>query len=45
MFESLQRKEKRIAVIGLRYVGLPLALEFAKYFRVIGFVINVRRIE
>lgn len=32
-------------MIGLGYVGLPLALEFAKKFRVIGFDINVSRIE
>ncbi len=45
MFESLHRKEKCIAVIGLGYVGLPLALEFAKYFKVIGFDINPQRID
>ena len=38
-------KEKTtIAIIGLGYVGLPLALEFAKRFPVIGFDINERRI-
>src|SRR6516165_8104802 len=36
---------KKIAVIGLGYVGLPLAVEFAKHFPVIGFDINTRRIE
>ena len=35
-------KEKIISVTGLGYVGLPLALEFAKHFKVIGFDINVR---
>ena len=45
MFKSLQRKEKKIAVIGLGYVGLPVALEFAKYFKVIGFDISASRIE
>ena len=34
----------KIAIIGLGYVGLPLALEFAKRFPVIGFDINERRI-
>jgi len=34
----------RIAVIGLGYVGLPLAAEFARYFAVKGFDINTRRI-
>jgi len=37
--------QKKIAVIGLGYVGLPLAIEFAKHFAVIGFDINKKRIE
>ena len=37
-------KSSRIAIIGLGYVGLPLALEFAKKFQTIGFDINARRI-
>lgn len=37
-------KSQRIAVIGLGYVGLPLAVEFAKHFAVIGFDINEQRI-
>jgi UDP-N-acetyl-D-galactosamine dehydrogenase len=44
MYESLLKKEKSIAVIGLGYVGLPLALEFAKHFKVIGFDINKSRV-
>lgn len=36
--------QHRIAVIGLGYVGLPLAVEFAKYYPVIGFDINSSRI-
>jgi UDP-N-acetyl-D-galactosamine dehydrogenase len=35
----------RIAVVGLGYVGLPLAIEFGKKFEVIGFDINEQRIE
>ena len=35
----------RIAVIGLGYVGLPLAVEFAKKYPVVGFDINRHRIE
>jgi UDP-N-acetyl-D-galactosamine dehydrogenase len=45
MYQSLLRKDKTIAVIGLGYVGLPLALEFARHFRVIGFDINRDRVE
>ncbi|WP_163381057.1 nucleotide sugar dehydrogenase [Cyclobacterium sp. SYSU L10401] len=37
-------KEAKIAVIGLGYVGLPLAVEFAKKFPVIGFDISERRV-
>ena len=44
MYSTLLNKEKAIAVIGLGYVGLPLALELAKHFRVIGFDINPQRI-
>lgn len=35
----------QIAIIGLGYVGLPLAVEFAKYFPVVGFDINTDRIK
>ena len=35
----------KIAIIGLGYVGLPLAVEFAKKYKVIGFDINQSRIE
>ncbi len=36
---------KKIAVIGLGYVGLPLAIEFGKKYRVLGFDIKAARIE
>lgn len=45
MVEQLAKKEKRISVIGLGYVGLPIALEFAKTASVIGFDINAERVE
>jgi UDP-N-acetyl-D-glucosamine/UDP-N-acetyl-D-galactosamine dehydrogenase len=45
MYQQLLKKEKTIAVIGLGYVGLPIALEFARHFRVIGFDINRTRVE
>jgi UDP-N-acetyl-D-galactosamine dehydrogenase len=44
MYPSLLRKEKTLAVIGLGYVGLPIALEFARDFRVIGYDIDAVRI-
>ena len=37
--------KNKIAVIGLGYVGLPLAVEFAKKYEVIGFDINPERVE
>jgi UDP-N-acetyl-D-glucosamine/UDP-N-acetyl-D-galactosamine dehydrogenase len=44
VFASLQTRDKKIAVIGLGYVGLPIALEFARRFSVIGFDINPERV-
>lgn len=38
-------ENKKIAVIGLGYVGLPLAIEFAKKYQVLGFDINNERIS
>lgn len=45
MYHELLSKEKTLAVIGLGYVGLPIALEFAKKIKVIGFDINAQRVE
>ena len=45
MYKELVEKEKKLAVIGLGYVGLPIALEFAKNISVIGFDINQNRID
>ena len=38
------RKKNKISIIGLGYVGLPLAIEFNKYHNVIGYDINQQRI-
>lgn len=38
-------KELKISVVGLGYVGLPLAVEFSKKFPVLGFDLSVKRIE
>lgn len=45
MYQDLLSKNKQLAVIGLGYVGLPIALEFAKKAKVIGFDINAKRVE
>ncbi|HQW47092.1 MAG TPA: nucleotide sugar dehydrogenase, partial [Chitinophagaceae bacterium] len=45
MYNQLINKEQKLAVIGLGYVGLPIALEFARKINVIGFDINAKRVE
>jgi UDP-N-acetyl-D-galactosamine dehydrogenase len=45
VYNELLRKDAKLAVIGLGYVGLPIALEFAKQLSVIGFDINAGRVE
>ncbi len=45
MYQKLVDKKVKLAVIGLGYIGLPVALEFAKKISVIGFDINKKRIE
>jgi len=45
MYQDLIDKKKKLAVIGLGYVGLPIALEFARKIKVIGFDINAKRVE
>src|SRR5690606_22262669 len=42
---NIPSENVKIGVIGLGYVGLPLAVEFAKKYEVIGFDINTARIE
>ena len=39
------KKDIKIAIIGLGYVGLPLAIEFSKYFKVVGFDLSKKRVE
>ncbi|RLD70582.1 MAG: nucleotide sugar dehydrogenase [Bacteroidetes bacterium] len=45
MYNDLLSKDKKMAIIGLGYVGLPIALEFAKKISVIGFDIKPDRVE
>ncbi len=45
MYLELIEKKAKLGVIGLGYVGLPIALEFAKKLCVIGFDINEKRVE
>ena len=41
----IDKKNTKIAVIGLGYVGLPLAVEFGKFFETIGFDIDKSRVK
>lgn len=41
----MKHSDYRIAIIGLGYVGLPLAIEFGKKYKVLGFDINQSRID
>jgi UDP-N-acetyl-D-galactosamine dehydrogenase len=45
MITKYKNKQNKIVVIGLGYVGLPIALAFAKHFKVIGFDISKPRID
>lgn len=44
-YEALVQKETKLAVIGLGYVGLPIALAFAEHLSVIGFDISAERVQ
>jgi len=45
IYDRLVKKESKLAVIGLGYVGLPIALEFALKIKVVGFDINQKRVD
>ncbi len=45
VYDRLLKKEAKLAVIGLGYVGLPIALAFARKIQVVGFDINQKRVD
>ncbi|VVB62039.1 UDP-N-acetyl-D-mannosamine dehydrogenase [uncultured archaeon] len=45
MVSKTNINDKIICIVGLGYVGLPLAVEFSKYFKVIGFDVNEKKIK
>jgi UDP-N-acetyl-D-galactosamine dehydrogenase len=45
MFNELVSKKNKLAVIGMGYVGLPIALAFGRKFKVVGFDIKPDRVE
>ena len=45
LLKDFEDRRKKIAVVGMGYVGMPLAVAFSKYFEIIGFDINEEKIE
>ena len=45
LYEAIKNKEEKISVIGLGYVGLPLAISFAKVADVVGFDISKEKVQ
>lgn len=45
LYNKILKKEENISIIGLGYVGIPLAVEFAKHVNVIGFDINKEKVQ
>ncbi len=45
IYDQLIKKEAKLGLVGLGYVGLPIALEFAKTVKVVGFDINEKRVD
>ena len=45
IYQGLISGEEKLALVGLGYVGMPIAVEFAKHIEVIGFDINKKRVE
>lgn len=45
LLKDFEDRRRKIAVVGMGYVGMPLAVAFSKYFEIIGFDINGEKIE
>ena len=45
LYEKIIDKEEKISLVGLGYVGMPIAVAFAKKVDVIGFDLNSKKIE
>ncbi|MBR5375796.1 MAG: nucleotide sugar dehydrogenase [Lachnospiraceae bacterium] len=45
LYDGLKEKKEKLALVGLGYVGMPIAVAFAKHFEVIGFDMNSEKIE
>ena len=44
-FDALEKKQETVCVVGLGYVGLPLAVLLSRQFKVVGFDVNETRIS
>ena len=45
LFEKIKNREEKISLVGLGYVGMPIAVAFAKKADVIGFDISKEKVE
>ena len=45
IYDGLIKGMEKLALVGLGYVGMPIAVEFAKHISVIGFDINEKRVN
>ena len=45
LYEKILKKEEKISIVGLGYVGMPLAVALAKKVNVIGYDLNKKKIE
>ena len=45
LYEKIVNGEEKIALVGLGYVGMPIAVAFAKKAKVIGYDLNEKKIE
>ena len=45
LYNKLKNQNERVAIIGLGYVGLPLAIEAARHFSTVGFDIHKEKIS
>ena len=45
LFQKIKNRQEKISLVGLGYVGMPIAVAFAKKVDVLGFDINAEKIE
>ena len=45
LLDKIKNREIKVGVVGLGYVGMPIAVAFAKYAEVVGFDLNAEKID